>query len=434
MPRELWGSYMGFILATIGSAVGIGNIWRFPYIVGTNGGGAFLLTYTIVIFTFGLSFMILELAIGRYYKTSVFSALARIREKFKWIGLFMVAITFLILSYYMVVLGWILSYLVFAIFDIDIAFEDYTNSFYPVLSFLIIGFINYFIVKSGIRKGIEKFSKVAVLLFISILIPMTIYGITLEGSNEGLSFYLNPDFSKLKEPSVWSVAFGQVFFSLSIGMGVLLTYGSYLNDRQPLLKSSIIIVIADFFVAFFAGLMIFTIVFANDMSPDEGTSLIFKVIPSIFSDTEYGIFIGVLFFLLLLLAGITSSVAMFQIPVSAMQDSLGYNKNKSAIIIALCAVLVGLPAALSYSSINLTLFQKPVFDIFDSVFGTFGLAISAILFIMAVVFFINRKKIMEQVNLYSRFKIPNWLFTIVKYVLPLLLIATLVSQFIFVDI
>lgn len=428
--RENWGSYMGFVFAAVGSAVGIGNIWRFPYIVGENGGGAFLITYLIIIFTFGLSFMTLELAIGRYYKTSIITALSNIRKKFKWIGALMVLVTFVLASYYMIVIGWILSFFVITVLGLDTSFDEYTSSFYPVLSFFAVMILNYLIIKLGVRRGIEKISKIGVILLIAIMIPLSIIGMTLEGAENGINFYLSADFSKLNDPNVWSVAFGQVFFSLSIGMGVLLTYGSYINDKHSIIGSSVIIIVADLIIAFIAGLMIFSFIFSINMDPTEGVSLVFKVLPTVFWNMEFGLLIGGLFFFLLMLAGITSSIGMLQMPISVLEENFRFSRSKSSGLVMIIATIIGLPLALSYSSLNLNISSTPLFDIFDMLISEFGLTISATAFIIVILWFMDRKKIMEQVNLHSTITVPAWIFELVKYLIPILLISTLTVKII----
>ena len=426
--RENWGSYSGFVFAAIGSAVGIGNIWRFPYIVGENGGGAFLITYLIIIFTFGLSFMTLELAVGRYYKTSIITTLSNIRKKFKWIGALIVSVTFVLASYYMIVIGWILSYFVITVLGLDTSFDEYTSSFYPVLSFFAVAIINYLIIRLGVRRGIEKISKIGVILLIGIMIPLSIIGMTLEGAEKGINFYLTADFLKLSDPNVWSVAFGQVFFSLSIGMGVLLTYGSYINDKHSILRSSVIIIIADLIIAFIAGLMIFSFVFSINMDPTEGVSLVFKALPTVFSNMAFGLIVGGSFFFLLMLAGITSSIGMLQLPVSVLEENFKLSRSKASTLVIIISSIVGLPLALSYSSLSLNISSTPLFDIFDMLISEFGLTISATLFIIVILWFMDRKKIMEQINLHSKITIPGWIFEVVKYLIPILLMSTLAMK------
>jgi NSS family neurotransmitter:Na+ symporter len=426
--REKWGSYSGFIFAAVGSAVGIGNIWRFPYVTGENGGGAFLAIYLVVVFTFGLSFMVLELVLGRYYQTSVISALKSIRKRFAWVGAAMVAVTFAILSYYMAILGWILSYFVMYATGSVMSFDEYSLSWYPLLSFAAIAVVNYLIVRSGVSKGIERVSKYGILLFVAIMIPLTAIGLTLPGAESGIAFYLTPDATAFSDPQVWAAAFGQAFFSLSIGMGVLLTYGSYLAQKRPAIPSSLIIIGADMVVALIAGLMVFSFVFSQGANPAEGTTLVFRVMPQVFSVMELGAVIAPLFFVLLLLAGITSSVSMFQLPVSALEDSLGYSRRKAAGIIGIAAFAAGLPSALSYSALDLQVAGMAVLDVVNDAVGNYGLPIAGAAFAIVASWFLDRKLLAEQVNLYSRVRIPTWLVTFARVALPVLVVATILTQ------
>ena len=424
--REQWGSHIGFVMASIGSAVGLGNIWRFPYIVGENGGGAFLVPYVIITICFGLTFMILEFAVGRYYKTSIINCLSKIKQQFKWAGIIIVCISFAILSYYLVVLGWILSFTVFMITGINLDFESFTNSWQPVLSFILVLGFTYAIIRQGITKGIEKLNKIGIALLVSLLIPLAIFGMLLPNAEEGLTYYLTPDYSILSEPSIWSTAFGQVLFSLSLGTGILLTYGSYLKGNNSLLKSSATIVVSNAMVSFVGGLMIFSIIFSFGMDPEAGPSLVFQVMPSIFSVMEYGTIIGIAFFILLLVAGLTSAVSMFQVPVSALEDTIHFSKRKSSSIIAILLLIVGSFSAFSYSSANLELFDEPILDLFDKYFGTYGLSISGIIFVVIITWFMDRQKILEQINLNSRIKIPSSVITLVKFIFPTLVIVSII--------
>jgi NSS family neurotransmitter:Na+ symporter len=356
----------------------------------------------------------------------VLSCLCNIGKRFKVPGIVIVCISFAILSYYLVVLGWILSFTVFMIIGSDLDFESFTNSWLPVLSFVIVIGLTYGIIRRGITKGIENLNKIGVVLLILLLVPLAVFGMLLPNAQDGLDYYLTPDFTKLAEPSIWSTAFGQVFFSLSLGVGILVTYGSYLKGKKSLLKSSIIIVAANGMVSFVGGLMIFSIIFSFGMDPAAGPSLVFKVMPSIFSVMEFGTILGIAFFVLLLIAGLTSAVSMFQVPVSSLEDFAGYSKAKSSSIIAILLLVVGSFSVLSYSPAKLELFGKPIFDLMDTAFGTYGLSISAIVFIVIVTWFMDRKKILEQVNLNSRAKMPNVIISLVKFIFPTLVIASIV--------
>jgi len=214
----------------------------------------------------------------------------------------------------------------------------------------------------------------------------------LPGSEKGLEYYLTPDFSILSEPSIWSTAFGQVFFSLSLGFGVLLTYGSYIKGGVSLLKSSSIIIVSNAMVSFVAGLMIFSFIFSFSMQPEGGIALVFEILPTIFGSMEYGMIIGIVFFFLLLIAGLTSSVALFQVQISSFEDTLRFSKRKSVTIVTILVAVVGTLSALSYSSFEFQLFETPFLDLMDTYFGTFGLSISSIVLITIVTWFMDKKK------------------------------------------
>lgn len=314
-------------------------------------------------------------------------------------------------------------------YGLNLPYDEFTGSLYPVAAFLAIVGINYLVIKSGVRKGIEQLSKYGILLLVAIIIPLTVIGLTMQGSEQGIEFYLTPDYSQgISSRSIIRLI-GQAFFSLSVGMGVLVTYGSYLQEeRRSILKSSLIIIVADLMVAFMAGLMIFSIVFASGMDPAQGTSLVFRVTPAIFSNMDYGIVIGSLFFLLLFLAGITSSISIFQMPVSALEDTFRLDRNRATLIITLAALAAGIPSALSYSSVELKILGTVVFDMFDRWFCTYGIALVAALFAVAVTWFMDRKKLMEQINAHSPIKLPSWTLSVVKFALPTLIIAMVLSQ------
>lgn len=426
IEREQWNTNIGFILASVGSAVGIGNIWRFPYLVGTNGGGAFLVPYAIILLTFGLAIMILEFAVGRYYQTSIIGSLAKIKRQFKWIGVFTVVVTFVVTSYYVVILGWILSFVLVMVIEPTLDFDSFTNSYYPVVAFFLVIAINFVIIRKGISGGIEKINKAGVILLIGILVPLTIYAVFLPGSEKGIDFYLTPDLDRIAEPEIWSAAFGQAFFSLSVGFGTLVAYGSYLRSKRSLIRSSSTVVIFDTVIAFIAGLMIFSFLFSFGMEPDQGVSLVFKVMPTIFMQVEFGMYIAVLFFVLLLIAGLTSSVSLFQVPISAIEDTMGVNRNRAVLVVTLLVSIVGVFSALSYSPINLAVFGVPFFDFVDSTFGTYGVSISAMMFVTVVCWFMDKKKLMDHIQLGSGMKVPYLVLYVLRFVLPVAIAVSII--------
>ncbi len=430
--RETWSSYTGFILTAVGSAVGIGSIWRFPYMVSSNGGASFLFVYIIVLFTFGLAFMVLELVLGMRYRTSIVSALSRIRSRFRFIGLFMISVCIAILSYYMVVLGWILAYFAMSILNSYQGFEEFIDTWYPLASYLIVVVVNYAIVKSGLRSGVERFNRYGVILLFAILVCLALVGLSMDREGLGLRYYTEPDNDRLLDPYVWSSAIGQAFFSLSIGLGVLVTYASYTREhRRSVITTSLIVIGSVLTVAFLSGLMVFTMVFANGLDV-QGAALVFMAMPKIVSNIEHGYIVGMMFFLLLLIAGITSSISMLQIPVSALEDTFRFTKGKATMLVTLVSLVLGLPSALSYSPLNLSIFGIPVLDAFDWIFGTIALAISATLMVVAVAWFMCREEVMEQVNMNSRLRIPSRLLDIARILLPSMIIATLLKILVFV--
>ena len=427
--REQWGSNIGFILATIGSAIGLGNIWRFPYIVGENGGGAFLIPYVIITVLFGLIFMLIEFAVGRRFQTSVISALININRKFAFAGIIVVVVAFAILSYYLVVLGWILAFFVAMSLGINLDFDLFTQSYLPIASFAVVVGICFVFIKKGISKGIEKLNKVGILLLVGILIPLTIYGITLPNSDIGIQYYLNPDFSLIDEPEIWATAFGQVFFSLSIGIGILLTYGSYQRKKTSLLRSSSIIIISNAMVSFIAGLLIFSIVFSFGLNPEEGSALVFKVLPSIFETMEYGNIFGIIFFLLLLIAGITSAVSIFQVPVSTLEDTVKISKTKSVVLVTIALLVVGSFSALSYSPVELEIGDSKILDFMDENFGSIGLSVSAIILITIITWGVKKSDIIEELNISSKIQFSNNIIYYARIILPITVAITLIASF-----
>lgn len=231
MEREEWSSTMGFILAGIGSAVGIGNVWRFPYIVGANGGGAFLIPYLISLFLFGLPLMVLEFAIGRHTGASVVAAFRSLQRRFSTAGLAIIVIVSLLLSYYLVITGWVLAYALSFALNRPLEFGAFTNSYLPLIFYLLSGLAVFVTVRSGIRAGIEKVSRYLIPAMVVILLALVAFSLVQPGAPDGIQFYLAPDYSNLADPTVWTAAFGQAFFSLSVGMGVMLTTGVTLREE-----------------------------------------------------------------------------------------------------------------------------------------------------------------------------------------------------------
>lgn len=395
--REQWSSTLGFILASIGSAVGIGNIWRFPYIVGVNGGGAFLVPYVISVLLFGVPLMMLELAIGRSTGKSVVSAFQSIHRRFTFAGLIIVAVVSLILGYYLVITGWVLAYALSFIIGQPMAFDMFTDSYLPLIFFLLSGLTVFVTVRSGVRKGIERASRYLIPVLIAILLFLVAFSLTGPGALEGVRFYLLPDYSRLADPGVWTAAFGQAFFSLSVGMGILLTFGSYLR-KESLFRSGIIIAAADTLIAILAGLIIFPLVFTSGLDPAAGVNLAFVTLPSAFIRIQFGMMLGALFFLMLFAAALTSAVSMLEVPVAALMDSYDCPRRRATLLVVAAIMLLGLPSALSYTALKFSVFGMPFLDLADYVFGTIGLIAAALIVAIVGGWFMNRIRICAEIG------------------------------------
>lgn len=421
--QERWSSHAVFILAAIGAAVGIGNIWRFPSVLGQNGGGAYLIPYLVAVFVFALPLMILEISAGRHFRGTVVSAFAAVRPSFRALGWLVCAIIFLILSYYLVITGWTLAYTAFSAAGSTESFSTFSGSFLPVLSGMIAVVLTGIVVALGVRQGIERISVLMVPVIIVVLVLLVLYCTTLSGFFEGIAFVFTPDFSVLTRPGLWMAAFGQAFFSLSVGEGILLTYGTYMDRKQDIARSSLIISVADLGVALLAALVIFPVVFSFGLSPSAGTELAFSTLPLAFSLMPYGNIIAVGFFIVLFFAAFTSAVSMLEVSVAAVQEALGWTRQKTTAVLTAVLLLVSLLPALSYSAARLLLFGIPVLDLMDETVGTIGLHLSAAVVAIAFTWFLPREVFESETK--QSFLMSRVVFPLCKYVIPAVLLVTI---------
>ena len=360
--RGGFSSRLGFIVAAAGSAVGLGNIWKFPYEVGQNGGAMFLLVYLICTFVICFPIMVGEIAIGRHAKRDAYGAYDSIGGK-KWgyIGLFGILCGIMILSFYNVVAGWAFGYFLEISFgdllnesSFSAFFGRYTADFGDNLIFSIcFMIITAFIVVRGVSGGIEKASKILMPMLYVILIGLIIYSLTLENAMDGIRFYLLPDISKLNAETIYS-ALGQAFFSLSLGMGALITYGSYIDDKQNIVGSAAMISIMDVSVAFMAGLLIFPLVFSQGQTPSEGPGLVFVALPGVFNamGPMVGKVVGGGFFLLLCFAALTSTISLLEVPVAYLVDEKKLPRKIVVWGLATFIFVVGLPSMMSQGAVE----------------------------------------------------------------------------------
>ncbi|MFH1445005.1 MAG: sodium-dependent transporter [Nanoarchaeota archaeon] len=425
VSREHWTG-LGFMLAAIGSAVGLGNIWRFPYMVGISGGGAFLIPYIIGVLFFAIPLMILELDVGRKFQGSVLTSLKKINSKIWYVGIIPVIVSMTVLSYYLVITGWTLAYFFFS-FSGYMQFLQFKTSILPLLFFFASLAIVAFIVSKGIRKGIEKTSKIVMPMFFILLVALALYSLSLPGAEEGLAFYLVPDFSQLLNLDTWIRGFSQAFFSVSVGYGILITYASYLGKKGSVAKPVIGIATADALVALVGGLIVFPIVFTFGISPAMGADLTFVSLPLVFQSITLGFFVGFMFFALLFIAALTSAVSMLEVGVSTLVDEIKWSRKKSVIAMSLVTLLVGVPSALSYYGATISLFGIPFLDFMDLALGT-TLLLSASLLCIAIIWFYEPKIFYIPIKHFYRIGLSKTMKFLLKYAIPIILLLMFILQ------
>jgi len=370
--RDSFGSKFGVIAAAAGSAIGLGNIWRFPYVAGQNGGGAFLLIYLFFIAAIGIPVMMSEFVIGRSAQLNPVGAFKKIAPGKKWhlIGLLGVVTAFIILAFYTVVAGWTLEYLLQSVKWMltaeKIGFSEMNNeavrSFFsnhydsfvggiwrPVIWFAVMMFFTGYIVISGVKNGIERYAKILMPILLILLLILVVRSVTLEGARDGLVFLFNPDFSTIKAAPLKIVieALGQAFFSLSIGMGTLITYGSYIQKKENLANTAVSVAFADTFIAVVAGLAIFPAVFAFGINPGEGPELVYITLPVIFQSMSGGLIWAFMFFLLLCFAAITSTISVLEVIVAYFSEQLNMTRKRAAILAMISVGFLGILCSMS---------------------------------------------------------------------------------------
>ncbi|HDS64068.1 MAG TPA: sodium-dependent transporter [Methanofollis liminatans] len=417
---EQWSSRAGFILAAIGSAVGIGNIWRFSAVVGQNGGGAYLVPYLIAVFLCALPLMVLELAIGRHFHGTVVSAFRLVRPQFQVLGWLLCGIVFLMLSYYLVITGWTLGYALTSLAGGSVPFSDFSAGWSPVLLFAIAAAITGIVVSLGIRKGIERISTVLIPVSVGILVVLLLYATTMPGFFQGVSFFLTPDFSVLGDPLLWSAAFGQAFFSLSVGTGILLTYGAYVRPGEGIPGAALLITLADVGVALLAGLVIFPFVFSFGLVPTIGAELAFTTLPAAFDLIPNGWIVAAAFFLVLFFAALTSSISMLEVGVAAVQESLDWSRGRATAFLTGGILLIGLPSALSYSAVDLRIGGIRVLDFMDETVGALGLPVAAILIAVVFTWFMPPRMLTEEIG----HSVARFVHPLCRFVIPGVLMVT----------
>ncbi len=378
--RDTWGSQLGFIVAVAGSAIGLANVWRFPYLVGNYGGAAFILVYLMCLAMIGFPVLMAEIIIGRATQANPAQAFAKLGRNRGWraAGMMTVVTGFIVSGFYSVVAGWILGYLYEALQGNLTSFESAEHSqayFESLIASPTWGLFCHFIfialssavLIAGVRGGIERWNKFLLPILFAVLIGLVIRGLTMQGSSQGLYFLLTPDWSALT-PAAFLVALGQSFFTLSLGQGTMVTYGSYLKDKENLLTTTFPVVAMDTVVSLLSAVAIFTIVFSVGIEPGSGPGLIFQTLPLVFSQITGGTLLAILFFILVALAALTSEISAMEPTIAYLMDERGWSRRSAVIACGIAVFLLGVPCALSYSLLShIELFQMNLLDFFSFV-------------------------------------------------------------------
>ncbi|WP_349409349.1 sodium-dependent transporter [Pseudalkalibacillus sp. SCS-8] len=437
--REQWKTRSGFMLAAMGSAIGLGNIWKFPYITGENGGAAFIIVYLICIALIGIPIMLAEFAVGRNTQKDAVGSFRELTPGKPWFitGIFGVAAAFFILSFYGVVAGWALSYTTKAMSGDLLAvpadqMADHFVGFIstalsPILWQLLFMAIVIIVVVKGIKQGIEKWNKILMPTLGVLLLILVIRSVTLPGAGEGISFLFSPDFSSLTASAIL-VALGHAFFSLSLGMGTMITYGSYVPKDVKLPTAAVGISLADTGFALLAGLAIFPAVFAFGMNPGDGPGLIFITLPAVFEMMPFGQFFSVLFFLLISMAALTSAISILEVPVAYFMRKFEWSRKKATWILGIIITLFGIPSSLSLGAWSgFTIGGLGFFDAVDYLASNILLPLGGLLTALFVGWALGKKKSLEIGGL-SEASIWGKLWILgLRFVAPVLIIIVMLN-------
>ena len=433
--RSSFSGKIGFVLAAAGSAVGLGNIWRFPYLAAKYGGGIFLLVYLILAVTFGFALMTAEIAIGRKTGLSAIGAFKKLSSKYAFVGYLAAIVPAIILPYYSVIGGWVTKYL-FEYLRLNgtvVAGEGFFENFIasvhsPLIWFSLFLGVTAIVVFFGVEKGIEKVSKFMMPILVVLSIFVAGYVVTRDGALEGVKYYLIPDFKRFSPITVLS-AMGQLFYSMSLSMGIMITYGSYMKKQVNLESSVRQIEIFDTAIAFIAGIMIVPAVFVVGKADQltKGPGLMFSILPNVFDAMPGGAYVGILFFLLVLFAALTSSISLMETVVSIFRDKFGLSRNKSCLVVFLISLLLGIPSSLGNGVwSNIKLIGMDFLSFFDFISNSVLMPIVALLTCIFIGYVIKPKTIIEEVELTGKFKAKKLFNVVIKYIAPVVIVLILI--------
>lgn len=430
--RGLFNGRKGFILATAASAVGLGNIWRFPTLAAQHGGGTFLVTYMLVVLLFGVTLLITEIAIGRHTRKSPVDAFDSLNHKSRFIGMLASAVPAIIMPYYCVIGGWVLGFLIGYAGGVDMTheFTSFTSSSLSIVAFLVFLFMAMVVIYFGVTKGIEKTSIVLMPLLLTILVILVVYVLFFQpGAADGVAYYLSFDLSEVNGSTLVD-AMSQSFFSMSIAMGILITYGSYMDKKESIEGSALIIAVIDTVVAILAGLLIVPMVYktyAGDIP--GGPELIFSALPNIFVDMPGGEIVGLLFFVLVFLAALTSAISVAEAVVATIMDRTGMTRQKAVVVFTIPVAIVGTIVCLGFGPLSfVSVNGNGILGMLDYLSNSIMMPIVAFSTCVFIGHFVGAKMIIDEVESSGHpFKLKKIYPFMVKWVAPIAIAAILVS-------
>ena len=437
--RSSFTGKLGFVLAAAGSAVGLGNIWRFPYLAAKYGGGIFLLVYLILAVTFGFSLMIAEIALGRKTGLSAIGAFSKLNAKFKFVGVLAAIIPIIIFPYYSVIGGWVTKYL--AVFVSGGAHNAANDTYFtdfiakpaePLVWFAVFIGITAVVVMLGVEKGVEKVSKLMMPILVILTLFIAVYGLFIPGAMEGFLYYITPDFSHFSATTVLA-AMGQLFYSMSLAMGIMITYGSYMKKDVNLESSVHQIEIFDTGVAFLAGMMIIPSVFAfsggDEAALGKGPGLMFITLPKVFDSMPGGTIIGAAFFLLVLFAALTSAISLMETIVSIFEDKLNLGRKKTCLLVLAGTFILGVPSSLGFGVLGgISVLGLSILDMFDFVSNSVLMPIVAFLTCIFIGYVLKPQAVIDELEISAPFKAKKLFTVIIKYVAPVFIVLILLSS------
>lgn len=438
--RSSFSGKLGFVLAAAGSAVGLGNIWRFPYLAAKYGGGTFLFIYLILAVTFGFTLMTAEIAIGRKTGLSAIGAFTILDKRFKFLGILASAVPIIIFPYYFVIGGWVVKY--FFVFVTgsghtaagDSYFTDFIGgTFEPIGWFFLFIAVTAVIVGFGVEQGIEKVSKFMMPILVLLTLFVALYGLTIDGAMDGLSYYLKPHMADVSAKTILA-AMGQLFYSMSLAMGIMITYGSYMKKENHLESSVRQIEIFDTGVAFLAGLMIIPAVFSfsggDSSALQAGPGLMFITLPKVFGNMKFGNVVGTVFFLLVFFAALTSAISLMETIVSILRDKLGWTRKGTCVFVTILALVMGVPSSLGFGPLSfISWMGMSVLDIMDFVSNSVLMPIVAFFTCIFIGFVIKPSTIADEVKVTDgTFKGEKLFAVMIKWIAPIFLVLILLSS------